>query len=170
MQRRRLLKLGLVSATAIGVVGSFALFLQGPETQGKPLTGSALGVLSTVSAVLLEGSVPKDASNRAVTLAGFPDRLANTVSGLSLGSQRELAQLLSMLALAPGRRILSSLGSDWSVASTEEIRDALETMRRSRLLLRRQVYHALRDLARAAWYTDPNTWVALGYPGPRPIA
>lgn len=170
MQRRRLLKLGVVSATAIGVAGSVALLLRKPETQAKPLTASAFEVLSTVSAVLLEGSVPTDAPARTAAMANYFDRLADTVSGLPPGSQRELAQVLSLLALAPGRRILSSLGTDWLLASREEVRGALDTMRRSRVMLRRQIYHALRDLARAAWYADPTTWVALGYPGPRPIA
>ena len=170
MQRRRLLKLGVVSAAAIGVVGSVALLLQEPEIHDRPLTGPAFEVLSIISAVLLDGSVPADGQGFTAALAGYPDRLADTVSGLPMGSQRELGQVLSLLALAPGRRVFSSLATDWPIASREEIRNALETMRRSRIKIRRQIYHALRDLARAAWYADPTTWVALGYPGPRAIA
>ncbi len=170
MQRRRLLKFGVVSATVLGVVGSATLWLQGMQTQGKPLTQSAFDVLATVSAVLLAGTVPAEAQVHASTLSNYRARLTETVSGLPPASQLELGRMLSLLASAPGRRLLSSLGTHWPLASQEEIRSALETMRRSRVMLRRQIYHALRDLARAAWYADPTTWVELGYPGPRSIA
>jgi len=42
-------------------------------------------------------------------------------------------------------------------------------MRVSGTTLRRQAYHALRDLTQAAYFSDPGTWAALGYPGPRPL-
>jgi hypothetical protein len=27
-------------------------------------------------------------------------------------------------------------------------------------------YHALHDLVLGAWYADPSSWTAVGYPGP----
>jgi hypothetical protein len=42
-------------------------------------------------------------------------------------------------------------------------------MRRSSLILRRQAYHALRDLTQGAYFADASTWATLGYPGPNPI-
>lgn len=170
MQRRWLLKLGVLSATALAVLGSASLLWRAPERKGGSLTGSDLEVLAAVSAGLLEGSIPIDPKARSAALASHLDRLASTVAGLPRASQRELTQLLSILSLAPGRLALSSLATDWPRASREEIHAALETMRASRLTLRRQIYHALRDLTRAAWCADPATWVAMGYPGPQAVA
>ena len=170
MQRRGLLKLGLVAATAIAVVGTVAKLWQLPESHGRKLTASALEVLAVVSVGLLEGSMPIDPKTRSTAVASLLDRLAATVSGLPLASQQELRQLLSILALAPGRLALCSLATDWSDASREEVRAALETMRASSLTLRRQIYHALRDLTRAAWCADPATWIVMGYPGPQAVA
>lgn len=170
MQRRRLLKLGIVGATAMGVLSGVTLLLQQTDDQDLPLSRSAIELLSVFSAALLEGTMPERGQLRDASMATYLRRLAETVSGLPPRSQLDLAQLLSLLARAPGRRILTGLGTDWPVASAEQIRDALETMRRSRLMLRRQVYHALRDLVRAAWYVDSSTWRALGYPGPQSIA
>lgn len=170
MQRRGLLKLGVMSATAIAVVGTVSLLWQQPESQSRKLSATGLEVLAAVSAGLLEGSMPSDPQSRSAAMASHLDRLAATVSGLPPASQRELRQLLSILALAPGRLALSGLSTDWPNASRGEIHDALQTMRASRMTLRRQVYHALRDLTRAAWCADPTTWVAMGYAGPQAVA
>lgn len=170
MQRRQLLKLGVVSGAALAIVGSASLFYQKPELRDETLTGAAHAVLYAVSSGLLEGSMPTEAGALSASMAAYRDRLAATVLGLPRASQRELAQLLSLLARAPGRWLLSGLATDWPQATREEIRDALETMRASRIKPRRQIYHALRDLARAAWYADPTTWAALGYPGPQAVA
>lgn len=169
MQRRRLLKLGAVGA-ALGVVGGVAWYSQTPQRRLATLSASAFQVLTAIATALLEGSLPADERHREATMPAYLDRLAKTVSGLPPSSQRELGQVLSLMALAPGRWALSGLGTHWPQASPEQVRDALETMRSSRWMQRRQVYHALRDLARAAWYAAPDTWVALGYPGPRAIA
>lgn len=170
MQRRRVLKLGVVSATAIGILASVSWVLQPVQMQRKAVSSAGLKVLVAVSAGLLEGSIPTERKARAAAMSSYLDRLADTVSGLPSSSQRDLAQVLSLLSQAPGRRVLSGLGTHWTEASQEAIRDALETMRASRWALRRQVYHALRDLARAAWFADPMTWGALGYAGPLAIA
>ena len=42
-------------------------------------------------------------------------------------------------------------------------------MRLSTLALRQQAFHAMRDLINAAWFADPSTWAAIGYPGPRAV-
>ena len=42
-------------------------------------------------------------------------------------------------------------------------------MRTSRIGLRQQAYHALRDLTNAAYFADPQTWPLMGYPGPRAV-
>lgn len=170
MQRRRLLKLGVVGSASVGVGGGVAWLAKTPKSEHAPLSASAFQVLAAIATALLEGSLPTDDRDRQAVMPAYLDRLAGTVSGLPPSSQRELAQVLSLMALAPGRWVLSGLGTPWPDASREQFRDALETMRRSPWTQRRQVYHALRDLARAAWYAAPTTWIALGYPGPRAVA
>lgn len=170
MHRRRLLKLGLVGSAALGAVGGIAWLAQTPQSRHAPLSAAAFQVLSAIATALLEGSLPTDDRDRQAALPAYEKRLTNTVSGLPPSTQRELAQLLSLMTLAPGRWAFSGLRTPWPEASREHCRDALEAMRRSRWMQRRQVYHALRDLARAAWYAAPTAWAALGYPGPQTVA
>ncbi len=170
MRRRRLLKLGVVGSAAFGVVGGAAWLAQAPQDRLVPLSVSEFEVLAAIATALLEGSLPTEHRDRQAALPAYRDRLANAVSGLPPSTQRELAQVLSLMALAPARWALSGMRMPWPEASRENCRDALEAMRRSRWVQRRVVYHALRDLARAAWYVAPTTWAAMGYPGPLKVA
>lgn len=169
MHRRGLLKLGVVGAAAITAVGGVLLLLQESVWRGNQFNASAIAVLTAVSVGLLEGSLPESATTRLAAIEHHIERLVVTVSGLPLASQRELARLLSILSMAPGRLALSSLATDWSRASRDDVHAALETMRTSRTPLRRQVYHALRDLTRATWFANKSSWPALGYPGPQAV-
>jgi hypothetical protein len=46
----------------------------------------------------------------------------------------------------------------------------LRSLRASSLLLRRQIYTALRDLTRGAYFADASTWPQMRYPGPRALS
>ena len=85
-------------------------------------------------------------------------------------TQSELADLLALLAMPPLRATLAGLSNAWEHASVADVQAALQSMRQSSLLLRRQVYGALRDLTHAAYFADESTWPLLRYPGPRSLA
>jgi hypothetical protein len=50
-----------------------------------------------------------------------------------------------------------------------EVAAFLQGWRTSRLGLLRSAYAALHDLVLGAWYGTPDTWEAIGYPGPPEI-
>lgn len=85
-------------------------------------------------------------------------------------TQREVADLLALLALPPLRTTLAGVSKPWEQAAVADVQAALQSMRQSSLLLRRQVYNALRDLTHAAYFADASTWPLLRYPGPRSLA
>jgi hypothetical protein len=165
MQRRTWLKLGLVTATGLAVVGG-GLALRAPAWTVDGLTASGRSVLGAVAAAVLDGSLPEDGTARQAALVAWFKRLDDSISALPPHTQVELAQLLSVLASAPGRWALAGLSSDWADASVAQVRAALTDMRHSRLALRQQAYLALRELTCAAYFADPSTWMALGYSGP----
>ena len=109
-----------------------------------------------------------DASGR---LPDCPAQVLTVLAGqVYFGSRvHELRTLLGVLLHPVGRRLLAGLAPPWSDASIEQLQSALQDMRTSRLALRQQAYHALRDLTNAAYFADPQTWPALGYPGPRAL-
>lgn len=166
MQRRTLLKLGLVSTAVLAVGAGITLR---PAFVDGHLTGSAKRVMHAVARAVLDGSLPADAAARDAALAAHLTRLDGTIAGFPPPVRGELAQLLMLLASAPGRRGLANLAPAWDAATVPELQAALQDMRVSRLALRQQAYHALRDLTNAAYYADASVWPLLGYPGPRPI-
>ena len=163
--RRRFLQLGLGTAAVFGVVGGAAWLWQ-PGVRAGRLSEPGRSVFRAVARCVLEGSLPTDTGRRDAALDRHLQQLDATIAGLPRNAQTELAQLLGLLAMAPGRRWFSGLDGDWPDAGIEALDAALRRMRSDTNALRQQAYHALRDLTNAAWYAQPEHWAQLGYPGP----
>jgi len=168
MQRRTLLKLGLASAAVLSVAGGAVALLQ-PGLADSRLTAGGRAVFAAVGRALLEGSLPAEAGAQQRAMAGLLERIDGLAGSLPPHAQAELSQLLALLNSTAGRRALTGLPADWPQASLPEIQQALQSMRLSSLALRQQAYQALHDIVGGAYYSDPSTWVQLGYPGPNPI-
>ncbi|WP_342129709.1 hypothetical protein [Hydrogenophaga sp. OTU3427] len=165
MRRRGLLTLGLGAAVGLALVGG-GLALQQPVLVAGRLAAPARGLFVAVGRAVLAGSLPTEPAAQAQALLAWLGRLDDSIAALPPHTQAELGQLLAVLVSAPGRWTLAGLRTDWPQASVAEVQAALEAMRHSRLALRQQAYFALRDLSAAAYFAAPETWFALGYPGP----
>ena len=111
-------------------------------------------MLRAVARVVLEGSLPPEASERERALEAHLLQLEAVVAGLSPATRSEIAQLLALLSVAPARRWLTGVSSDWEHATLQEVEAALRRMRADPHALRQQTYHALRDLNNAAFYAQ----------------
>ena len=168
MQRRTLLKLGVGASAVLAAAGGAASLLQ-PGLKDGRLTETGRTVFRAVSRGVLEGTLPAEGSLRTKALDELLVRVEELTSALPPHAQDELAQLLSVLASAPGRRVMVGLEESWNFATDEQVRNALQSMRVSRLALRQQAYAALHDITAAAYFTEVSTWAQLGYPGPMKI-
>lgn len=166
MQRRTLLKLSATAGAAVALAGGGVALFYEPAWRGGALTAHGRAVLGAVGRAVLEGSLPADPDLQRAALVSHLDRMNATLRALPPASQREVAELLAVLATRPGRFALAGLTTDWRRADVAQVADALQAMRTSRLALRQRAYHALRDLTHAAYFADSATWVQLGYPGP----
>lgn len=169
MHRRTLLRLGLTSGAGLLLAaGGIALFYE-PAWRGGHLTEHGRRVLGAVARAVLDGSLPPDARLQQAALATHLERMDATLRALPPATQREVGELLALLASPPGRLALAGLTPDWLRASVAQVQTALQGMRVSRIRLRQQAYHALRDLTHAAYFGDSASWAQLGYPGPMTI-
>jgi hypothetical protein len=168
MQRRTLLKLGAASALVLGVAGGAAALFEAGLRNGK-LAPAGREVFKAVGRAVLDGSLPTDGATRNAALDGLLERIDALTVALPTHAQRELSQLLSLLANTAGRRTLAGLDTDWPLAHEAELQQALQGMRLSSLALRQQAYAALHDITAAAYFSDAATWPQLGYPGPPQI-
>ncbi|MBC5763385.1 hypothetical protein [Ramlibacter albus] len=165
MQRRSLLKLGVAGAAVLALGGGAAALLQ-PGVVDSRLSPAAREVFAAVGRGVLDGTLPQDATDRARAIDSLLPRIDALVAGLPPHAQAELSQLLALLAMAPGRRALAGLATNWRDASVGELQAALQDMRMSSLAMRQQAYHALHDIVSGAYFSDASTWGAMGYPGP----
>jgi hypothetical protein len=169
MQRRNLLKLSLAGGTLLALMSAGVALLYEPAWRDGHLSESGRRVFGSVARAVLDGSLPADAAASRSAVAMHLERMDATLRAMPPASQRDVARLLAVLALAPGRIALTGLTADWPDAGVGLIQGALQAMRTSRIALRQQVYHALRDLTLAAYFADRATWAQLGYPGPTTI-
>jgi hypothetical protein len=168
MKRRSLLKLGVGTAAALAVAGAGMALLRPGIARGR-LAPAGREVFEATARAVLDGMLPSEAQPRAAALRAHLSRLDETIAGFPSATRDELAQLLAVLASAPGRIALAALRPAWAEASVAEVQQVLEGMRTASLTLRQQAYHALRDLTNAAYFADASAWPALGYTGPRDL-
>jgi len=165
MQRRSLLKLGLVSGAVLALAGGAAVLLQPGLEQGR-LAPAARALFASLGRAILQGTLPAEPQAQARALQGLVERVDAVAQNLPAHVQAELSQLVGLLCTAPGRRGLAGLAPGWDEASADEVRAALDGMRYSSLALRQQAYHALHEIVGGAYFSDEATWKAMGYPGP----
>jgi hypothetical protein len=165
MKRRSLLKMGLAGAAVLTVAGG-GLALMRPGLRGGRLTPEGRTIFAAVAGAVLDGVLPVEPLRRQAAIEAHVLRLGDVIGALPAHARSELSRLLAVLHSTPGRLALSGMAPSWAEADAAELRRGLQTMRLSRLEVRQQAYHALRNLTNAAYFSDPSTWVVLGYPGP----
>jgi hypothetical protein len=136
-----------------------------PGVRDGALSPGGREVFAGIGRAFLEGSLPAGSAFPGA-MAALLERIDGLVAALPPHSQSELSQLLALLASAPGRRLLAGVREPWHRASVPQIQGGLHAMRASDLSLRRQAFHALRDIVASAYFSHPDTWGVLGYPGP----
>lgn len=168
MQRRTLLKLGLAGGVALAA-GAGVVALVQPAREGPRLTTSARAFYAAVARGVLGPLIPDEPVAQAALLDAHLLRLEQAIAGMPPSVQREIDELSTLAASAPGRLALIGLTTPWDRATAGEVQSALQALRHSRIALRQQVYQALRELTNAAFFADPATWALMGYEGQRPV-
>lgn len=169
-----MLKLSRRTFIATGLAGgallATAAWLRGPHAPPvaaprHALDADAEALFGAVAPVLLAGAWPAETAEQALaaqeTLAGIDV----AVAGLSPASRKELRELVALLALPPVR-LVAGVGAPWHEAAPGDVRRFLDRLRDSPIMLLRSAYDALHALTFAAWYGNPRSWPAIGYPGP----
>ena len=113
MQRRTLLKLGLVSGAVLALAGGAAMLLQPGLVQGR-LSDAGRGLFISAGRAILQGTLPQDAGAQQQALQGMADRVDALAQNLPPHVQAELSQLVGLLCTSAGRRGLAGREHDSS--------------------------------------------------------
>jgi hypothetical protein len=166
--RRSFIKRGFFGGAVLALGGVGGLALRRGADVALPAEG--LRVLGKREYAVLEAI-----ARRVVTpQPGFPTpdevRVAFTCDRvLALAdetSQVEVRQLLELFDNALAGFLLGGRITPFTKLSSEAQDEVLREWMTSRLELRRTGYMALRTLVTSAYYGNPATWAAVGYPGP----
>ena len=161
------MKVGLLSGALLTAAGGAAWWLVNTQARsGGRFQPAARGFFLAIGSAVLAGSLPEAHSARSLALQAWLDRLETAVAGMPAAVQNELDEMVLILLSPPGRWGLAGLQPPWESATTEQVQEALQGLRQSTLAVRQQIFHALRDLSNAAYFAAPQSWAALGYPGP----
>lgn len=168
--RRTFIKTGIAGGLLLATAALFQKSLDRLGKQalvaGNPLDPSLDKVVRAIAPVLLQGPFPASGAERGAALDRIARDVAAAVAALSASAQQEVAELFALLAFAPTRIAAAGLSSPWEQATAAEIDDFLRGWQHSRIGLLNSGYQALHDLVLGAWYADPQSWAAIGYPGP----
>jgi hypothetical protein len=164
--RRTFLKVGGLAALALAAGGAIYRATHDPAPRRFALDGEARAALEAIAPAILDGALPHAPARRAAALAEAVQGVHAAILMLPLATQQEVQDLFGLLALAPARRLLAKVSGGWAETGTGEIASFLQDWRVHRFALLRSAYAALHDLVLGAWYAQPASWDAIGYPGP----
>jgi hypothetical protein len=141
-----------------------------PAPNHRILDAPSVVMVAAFVPVVLAGSLPEEVEARARAIREVVEAFDRAVSGLNPAVQGEVDQLFSILRFAPSRIAFTGLWSPVEESSAEEVAAFLTRWRHSRFEIQRAGYQALTQLIQAAWYDNPSSWAAIGYPGPPKLA
>jgi len=169
--RRRLLKRGVVGGALLLVGGAVPLALRSTlvrRTPAHPLKLLSLeehAVLAAVAARFApgDGAGPAWPTADALDCAGKVDALLATAHP-EVGA--EFRQLLRLFESALFGLVTTGSPTPFTRLSPAAQDARLEAWHRSRLALLRSGYQALKRLSHATYYSSPEVYSLVGYPGP----
>jgi hypothetical protein len=165
-KRRTFLKAGALGALVLAAGGGMYRAVHTPRPQRFVLDGEARAALGAIVPAMLAGALPANPAERAAAIANTIEGVHTAISNLPLAVQKEVQDLFGLLALAPARRLLTGIPGAWAQADPNQVAAFLQDWRLHRFALLRTAYSALHDLSLGAWYAQPASWSAIGYPGP----
>ncbi|HET6922445.1 MAG TPA: gluconate 2-dehydrogenase subunit 3 family protein [Anaeromyxobacteraceae bacterium] len=165
--RRDFLRKGLVGGLLLAAGGG--AFLATRRTRAAAGLGP-LQVLTpeeaTVVLAVANRLVPERVGFPRPLEVGVPRKVDAVVAGLHPGTQKEIRRLLNLFEGAVAGFLFEGQTRTFTTCSPWEQDDRLRGWAHSRVTLRRSGFRALKKLVTAAYYASPETWPALGYPGP----
>ena len=165
MRRRTFLTVGIAGAATLAAAGWWAALRSRPEPL-LALGDDARSIVAALVPAMLEDALPRAAREREAAAAETVANVDRAIQGLPPSARAELGQLFALLAIDVARRAFAGVAPPWHEASVPEVAAFLDRWRDSGWDLKRSAYDALHQLILAAWYGNPRSWSAIGYPGP----
>jgi hypothetical protein len=170
LDRRRFLKRGLAGGGLLLCAGALPFVFRTtlrrpPRGPLRLLSADEYAVFAAAAARLApgDGAGPRWPSADALDCAGKVDAVMARVHPDIGNDFRRLLRLFESSLLGAA---LAGSPRPFTRATAAEQDARLEAWRRSRLAILRSGYQAIKRLAQAAYYSSPEIYALVGYPGP----
>jgi len=177
-ERRTVLKLGLVGGVLLSAGGLSWVGLRatkmGPAPRQKlqALSLKEFAVLSALAQCMFEESSSTEGTE--TTSAAWPsawslhcpEKVDAVVASLHTEATAEFKQLLGLFENGISGLLTNGRPTPFTQLPTAAQRLRLNAWRHSRITLLRSGYLALTRLIHATYYSSPEVYAAMGYPGP----
>jgi hypothetical protein len=165
--RRRLLKVGLAGAAALALVPLFMSRGDKKLAEGfHHLREPDVDFWRAVIPALLAGVLPEDAGARKPLVDEILHRIDLGMALLRPSLRRQTIEMLDFLQTAPAHGLSGGYWGDWRDATIQDATAVLHSWSTSRTQLMRACYRSVHDFVMGSWYAMPQSWPAIGYPGP----
>jgi hypothetical protein len=169
--RRGLLKKGVAGATLLAIAGSVPLALRRTKLRGLPtqrplefFTPAEYSIWAAVADRILAEEKPKGGPTAAqLDVAARADAF---LAPLPESDRKELKQLLALFDNALFSALQGGPPRPFTAMSPEQQDAHLRRWQTSRLALQRTGYQAMKRLCCALFFSAPETYASVGYPGP----
>jgi hypothetical protein len=165
--RRSFLQRGIVGAALLALGGGW---LATRKTRVGPGVEGRLEVLSPEEAAVLlavaDRLVPERQGFPRPRELGLAARMDAALLMAHPAAQQELKRLVRLFESAAAGLLLDGQPRLFTESTPAQQDRRLQAWQGSRIALRRTGFHALKRLVYASYYASPETWAAIGYPGP----
>ncbi len=164
--RRTVLKFGIGGALLLAAAGT-GLGLRSTVMRVPPRMLQVLDARSySILAAIADRIAPGGEGFPTATALGIPEKIDALLASLEPEAAAEVVQLLYLFDSAlPG--FLFDQRFQTFTSSPPDVQDqVIDAWRSSRLAFRRTVYKALQGLISSAYYSTPEVYPLMGYPGP----
>jgi hypothetical protein len=167
--RRRFLVRGLLGGAALVAAGGGAGWLATRKTRVEQDLGALRVFSSEEASVLLavaDRLVPDRSGFPRPRQLGLASRMDAVAAMAHPATQVELRRLVRLFESPVSGLLLDGRPEQFTMASPPRQDRRLRAWSESRIGLSRTGFRALKRLVYAAYYSSPETWPAVGYPGP----
>ena len=170
LDRRQFLRRGLLGGGLLFLAGALPFAFRTTLRRGAPgplrlLSLDEYAVFAAAAARLApgDGAGPRWPTAEALDCAGKVDTL---MAGVHPDVGRDFQRLLRMFESSFLGAVVAGAPRPFTRSSPAEQDARLEAWRHSRLAVLRSGYQALKRLAHATYYSSPEIYALIGYPGP----
>jgi hypothetical protein len=169
LSRRGLLKTGVVGAAILAVAGPLALLSRAGRSPRRPrraLVGLSLyehEIFAAAAARLVAGDATDWPSTDDLDVAGKLDGL---IARLHPRAARDFRRVLHVFESALTGLVATGSPRTFTTSSPVDQDSRLQAWRHSRVALFRSGYQAMKRLSHAIYYSAPEVYPHVGYPGP----